>query len=110
MVYKVVIRNICASYLWNTRYKGNQYQKKDWQNRNDSVIGRANVIHESLVPREKVMLPPLHIKLGVFKNFVKVLPVDGPTLTFLRSKFPRLSESKIKEGTVLHISNFNIVF
>lgn len=91
---------MCFICLWNTRYKGNQYQKCDWEKREVFRVGTANVIHEPLVPADKVLLPPLHIKLGLFKNFVKVFSVDGPAFTTLRSTFPRLSASKVKEGIV----------
>lgn len=93
-------KNMCFICLWNTRYKGNQYQKHDWEKRDVFRVGTANVIHEPLVPTDKVLLPPLHIKLGIFKNFVKVFSVDGPAFTTLRSTFPRLSASKVKEGIV----------
>ena len=32
------------------------------------------------------------------KNFVKALDRNGPAFQYLRSKFPRVSEAKIKEG------------
>ena len=34
----------------------------------------------------------------MMKQFVKALPKDGETFKYLSSKFPRLSESKLKEG------------
>ncbi|KAL4710010.1 hypothetical protein ACJJTC_015988 [Scirpophaga incertulas] len=46
----------------------------------------------------RIILPPLHIKLGLMKNFVKAIPKDGPEFLFLKTKFPMLSEAKIKEG------------
>ena len=56
-----------------------------------------NVIRESLVSREKVLLPPLHIKLGPVKQFVKALDFEE-VFQEIRSMFPRLSDAKIKEG------------
>ena len=53
---------------------------------------------ESLVDPKKVLLPPLHIKLGMMKQFVKELPKDGKTFKYFLSKFPRLSEAKPKKG------------
>ena len=53
---------------------------------------------ESLVDPKKVLLPPLHIKLGKMKQFVKALPKVGETFKYLSTKFPRLSEAKLKEG------------
>ena len=53
--------------------------------------GIYNVIREPLISREKVLLPPLHIKLGLVKQFVKAFQE-------IRSMFPSLSEAKIKGG------------
>ena len=49
-----------------------------------------------LVTTHKIILPPLHIKLGLFKQFVKALDKDSNN--FLRTCFPHLSLTKIKEG------------
>jgi hypothetical protein len=46
----------------------------------------------------KIVLPFLHIKLGVMKNFVKAMDRDGSAFKYLAQKFLRLSEAKIKEG------------
>jgi len=37
------------------------------------VVGGQNVINELLVTRDRIILPPLHIKLGLMKQFVKAL-------------------------------------
>jgi hypothetical protein len=55
-----------------------------------------NVIHEALVPRENILLPPLHIKLGLLKQFVKVLDPNSAALHHIRKMFPRLSDAKVK--------------
>ena len=57
-----------------------------------------NVIHEALVPREKILLPPLHIKLGLLKQFVKALDPNSAALHHIRKMFPRLSDAKVKGG------------
>ena len=36
-----------------------------------------NVIVLQLVPRDKILLPSLHIKLGLMKQFVKAPDKDG---------------------------------
>ena len=61
-------------------------------------VGEKNVHFESLIDPKKVLLPPLHIKLGMMKQFVKALPKDRETFKYLSSKFPRLPEAKLKEG------------
>jgi hypothetical protein len=56
------------------------------------------VQHPSLAEADKILLPPLHIKLGLIKNFVKAMDRSGAGFKYLAEKFPRLSEAKIKEG------------
>lgn len=46
----------------------------------------------------KVLLPPLHIKLGLMKQFVKALNKEGDCFKYICEKFPILSEEKLKEG------------
>ena len=41
---------------------------------------------------------PLHIKLGLMKQFVKALDHDSAAFRYLLSYFPKLSEAKIKGG------------
>lgn len=36
-----------------------------------------NVEHNPLVDSNDVILPPLHIKLGILENFVKLIDKDG---------------------------------
>ena len=60
--------------------------------------GQKNVVHASLVNSDMIILPSLHIKLGLFKNFVKALDQNGAGFHFLKEKFPRVSDSKVKEG------------
>ena len=45
-----------------------QYCKNDWMLRDEHCPGQKNVIAEKLVPSEKILLPPLHARLGLFKT------------------------------------------
>ena len=47
---------------------------------------------------KKVLLPPLHIKLGLMKNFVKALHKNGAAFQNLFTVFSGLSAVKLKEG------------
>ena len=47
------------------------YNQKEWPARKKFVPGRFNVLHIPLVDPQTIYLPPPHIKLGLFKNFVK---------------------------------------
>lgn len=93
----------CFLCKWDSRWRGNQYGKKIWESRAYGELGEYNIIHPPLVPTEQILLPPLHIKLGVVKNFVKTLNKNGSAFEFLKSIFPKLSEAKIKEGIQLAV-------
>ena len=43
-------------------------------------------------------MPPLHIKLGLIKQFVKALDKDVTAFKYLQNLFPKLSEAKVKGG------------
>ncbi|GBO11348.1 hypothetical protein AVEN_218456-1, partial [Araneus ventricosus] len=74
------------------------WTKSDWSLRGALTPGEKNVINTTLLPPEKVLSPPLHIKLGFMKQFIKSLPKYGECFRYLCSKFPKLSEVKLKEG------------
>jgi hypothetical protein len=89
---------MCFLCEWDSRDKQQHYYKKVWPPRCQLTPGSKNVQHEPLVERSHILLPPLHIKLGLMKNFVKAMNRDGPGFQYLRSQFPQLSDAKIKEG------------
>jgi hypothetical protein len=62
------------------------YIVKDSPTREDFVPGKHNVRNAPLVNPEKVLLPPLRIKLGLLKNYVKALDKSGEGFFYLRSK------------------------
>ena len=62
------------------------------------TVGEKNVINEPMVDREKIIFPPLHIKLGLMKQFVKALDKEGDCFLYICSAFPSLSYEKVKAG------------
>ena len=60
--------------------------------------GENNVLFKPLVDPKKVLIPPLHIKLGLIKQFVKALNKENPSFMYLYEKFPTYSDAKIREG------------
>jgi len=62
------------------------------------VPGQKNMAHQPLFEPSKIFLPPLHIKLGLMKNFVKAMNKEGAGFRYLRQMFPRISDANIKEG------------
>lgn len=65
------------------RVRSLHYIKKDWN------------------PGQKILLSPLHIMLGLMKNFVKILNNDKPAFKYFRNRFLRISEDKIEEGIII---------
>jgi len=57
-----------------------------------------NVENQPLVEQSKILLPSMHLKLGLVKNFVKAMNQEEAAITYLREKFLWLSEAKLKEG------------
>ena len=51
-----------------------------------------------LVEASKILLPPLHVTLGLMKNFIKAMNQDGPAFKYIYNKFPILSQAKLKKG------------
>ena len=88
----------CFICLWDSRARDDQWVKKEWPPRDSMRVGEANVINEPLVAREKIILLPLHIKLGLMKQFVKALPVNGDCFNYICRAFPALTIQKLKAG------------
>ena len=65
-------------------------RKFHWLTCDELTPGMYNVIRESLVSREQVLMPPLYIKLSLVQQFVKALASEVFQET--RLMFPRLSD------------------
>ena len=83
---------------WNSRADDQHYSRKQWPLRKELTPGTHNVIRQLLVLREKILLPTLHIKLGLAKQFINVVKSDSKALSHVQAMFPKLSEAKVKSG------------
>ncbi len=85
--------------MWDSRDRVNHYVKKDWPPRtNMAPCTASNNLEEPLVEREKIIFPPLHIQLGLIKQFVKALDENGECFKYICSVFPGLTIEKFKVG------------
>lgn len=101
-------KNCCAYCRFDSRFGGNQYRQSNWESRTSYIPEQYNVVHPPLIDKSKILLPPLHIKLGIVKSFIKTLvgttvarpkPRNEKAFKFLQeTAFPKLSLGKIKEG------------
>ena len=87
----------CFLCEWESRDKKNHYVNKLWHKRASLTSGGKNFVNPPLVLPEKIYLPHLYIKLGVMKNFVKGMDKTSRGFEYVRSKFPNVSDAKIKE-------------
>ncbi|GBM17318.1 hypothetical protein AVEN_237299-1 [Araneus ventricosus] len=89
------------SSKWDSRDRKKYYIKKVWPKRQFLIPVVKNVENEPLVASEKILLPSLHIKLGLMKDFVKAMDCGGSGFQYLRLKFPKVSEAKIEERIIV---------
>ena len=89
----------CYLCVWDSRDRSQHYIKKDWPARDEMVPGRSNnIVNNPLVDRHKILVPPLHIKLGLIKQLTKALDKDDSCFSYLCHVFPGLSIAKLKGG------------
>lgn len=91
-------RNSCFICTWVSTAKIDHYYHATWEKRSSYEIGIMNVRENSLVPREKILLPTLHIKLGLISSFVRKLNKADEAFKYLKILFPKLSAAKIGAG------------
>jgi hypothetical protein len=74
----------CFLCEWNTRDKKNHYVNKLWPKQTSLMPREKNVVSSPLVLREKIYLPPLHMKMGLMKYFVKGTDENGRGFEYVR--------------------------
>jgi len=84
----------CFLCEWDSRARDKLWGTVHWPEREQMQPGSKNVSNVSLVDREKIPLPLLHIKLGMMKQFVKTLDINSPCFQYLCTKFSSLSHAK----------------
>ena len=70
----------------------------DWPQWTEFSVGRGNVEWEPLVDPRNVLMPPLHIKLGLMKQFVTTRDKESAAFKYIQDFFRQLSEAKVKAG------------
>ncbi|QQP52342.1 Uncharacterized protein FKW44_004467 [Caligus rogercresseyi] len=88
----------CFICMWDSLDRVQHYVKKEWPARDQLVPGAKNIIHEPFVDREKILISPLRLKLGLMKQFMRALDKDGRCFNYLCRAFPRLTSEKVKAG------------
>ena len=76
--------------MWDSRDRENHWTQKELPKPDTLKVGMPNVIHEPIVSRDKIIFPPLHIKLVLMKQFVEALHLDGECFQRILRTFPGL--------------------
>ena len=85
------------------------WNQKEW------LFGMPNIVNDLIISGEEIVFPPLHIKLGIIKQFVRALNTVGLCFQHIDSVFPALSFEKIKVGVFdgpqirVHVCDQNFV-
>ena len=88
----------CILCYWDFRARSQQWVKDVWPARNSLKPGKKTSSMSHGLNQKKIILPPLHIKLGLMKQFVKALDFYGDGFKYIGYTFPGLSEEKLKAG------------
>ncbi|KAL6472676.1 hypothetical protein MHYP_G00188640 [Metynnis hypsauchen] len=89
---------MCFLCLWDSRDDANHYKVRKWPDRVQHTVGKHNVKHQALFDPKKIYLPPLHVKLGLIKNF-KAMDHNSDGFKYLKQKFGEVQrDAKLKTG------------
>ena len=91
----------CCLYLWDSRDSVAQYLNRDWPQQIKFSVENNSAKWEALLDPRKILLPLLHLKLGLMKQFVRA-PNKSPQLLGI-SKISSLSwlQQKFKPVSLL---------
>ena len=88
----------CFLCLWDSRDTTVHYHRKNWLQRTEFSVGKSNAKWDPQIEPQKVLMPPLHISLGLINQFFTALGKDSASFKYLQVLFPKLSEAKVKAG------------
>ena len=88
----------CFLCLWDSRARTENWIKRDLPLCSELIPGSLNVLAPPLVERSKIVLTPLHIMLGIMKQFVKAPEKDSDCFKYICMQFPSLTIEKLKAG------------
>jgi len=73
----------CFICEWDSRAQSLHYSRQYWPARKSLEPGIMNVENQPKVERSKILMPSIHLKLGLMKNFVKAMNQEEAAFTYL---------------------------
>ena len=86
----------CFICLRDSRAREQHWRQKERPVKEQMVLGEKNIQAQPLVERSKLVFLPLHIKLGVMKQFVKALNKQRCMFQIYLRQISRSNNRKIK--------------
>ena len=74
-----------------------KYTRIEWEPRNSFITGQNSVENPPIIANDRIISPVLHLKLGIFKQFIKYLKNED-AYSVLAEIFPRTSSQKVTAG------------
>ena len=90
----------CFLCLWDSRNCAQHWTQKEWPAREVLAVGSANIVATALVPRDRIIFPPLHIKLGLVNQFIRALDKNGDCFLYICKVLSGVSYEKLKAGVL----------
>ena len=89
----------CYLCMWDSRARNQHWIQKERPIRKTLTVGMKNIVSEPILSRNKIVFPPLHLKLGFMKQFVKTLKTDSDCFQYIVTSLPGfLIEKKNRRG------------
>ena len=88
----------CFLCCWDRGTNEEHWVRKEWPPKNTIKPEVKNIVNNPLVDWKNIILPSLHIKLELMKQFVKALDCSGDCFGYIFSNFSGLSYEKKKAG------------
>ena len=80
---QVFTKYCCLICDWDSRARSLHYSRKDEPATKSLEPGIMNVENQPLVEPSKILLPSMHLKLGLMKNVVKGMNQEEAAFTYL---------------------------
>ena len=88
----------CFIGLWDSQACSEHWVRKKWPEKIKLTVNESNVINDPFVPRNIILLPPLHIQLRIMNQLVNASPEAGNCFNYNCRFFPGMSNETLRAG------------
>jgi len=92
------IKCLCFLCFFDSRDRVHHYIQKKWPKRQFLRSGSSSVMKSPLIDVTKILIPSLHFKLGLMKQFVRALDKTRKCFKYIAQKMHKLSDAKLEAG------------